>query len=362
MEQCFAQPCPLLSIEPSFQLAALLDTPQPVLALAPMQDVTDLPFWKLMTLFGGADLYFTEYFRVYADSLLDPHILKSITNNPTGQPAIAQMIGNHIPSLVRSARELQKHPVAGIDLNLGCPVPVVYRKNAGGGLLRDVAQIDSILGALRDAIDTKFTVKTRIGFDDPAVFEDLLSVYASHSIDLLTVHGRTVEEKYRSTVHYDYIARAVEVMPCPVLANGNVVSAQKAQFVLQETSARGLMIGRGAIRNPWLFQQIRQQQRGEPLFIPRGLDVLAYVYALYEMRSNPDMREVSHIQQMKKYLNYIGLGVEPSGRFLHEIRRVNTKADFFRLCHEFLDHSEPMPMEPFDIPLKSTDFMCGAHS
>ncbi|MEI6873288.1 MAG: tRNA-dihydrouridine synthase, partial [Verrucomicrobiota bacterium] len=179
--------------------------------------------------------------------------------------------------------------------------------------------------------------------------------------DLLTVHGRTVEEKYRSTVHYDYIARAVEVMPCPVLANGNVVSAQKAQFVLQETSARGLMIGRGAIRNPWLFQQIRQQQRGEPLFIPRGKDVLAYVYALYEMRANPDVREISHIQQMKKYLNYIGLGVEPSGRFLHEIRRVNTSADFFRLCHEFLDHSEPMPMEPFDIPLKSTDFMCGEH-
>lgn len=332
-----------------------------MLALAPMQDVTDLPFWRLISSYEGADLYFTEYFRVHPDSVLDPAILKSITHNPTGRPVIAQMIGNHIPSLIRCARELQKHPVAGIDLNLGCPVPVVYRKNAGGGLLRDRAQIDSILGALREVIDTRFTVKTRIGFDDPGVFEDLLGVYSKHSLDLLSVHGRTVAEKYRSTVHYDYIARAVEVMACPVLANGNVVSAAKARFVLEQTSAWGLMIGRGVIRNPWLFRQIRQALRGEPLFVPVGRDVLAYIDALYEMRLNPEIREVSHIQQMKKYLNYIGLGVEPSGRFLHDIRRVNTRADFFRLCHEFLDHNEPMLLEPFDIPFKSSDFMCGEH-
>jgi tRNA-dihydrouridine synthase len=326
-----------------------------------MQDVTDLPFWRLISSYEGADLYFTEYFRVHPDSVLDPAILKSITHNPTGRPVIAQMIGNHIPSLIRCARELQEHPVAGIDLNLGCPVPVVYRKNAGGGLLRDPAQIDGILGALRDAIDTRFTVKTRIGFEDPAVFEELLAIYSKHSLDLLSVHGRTVAEKYRSTVHYDYIARAVEVMRCPVLANGNVISAAKARFVLEQTSARGLMIGRGVIRNPWLFRQIRQGLRGEPIFVPVGRDVLAYIDALYEMRLNPEIREVSHVQQMKKYLNYIGLGVEPSGRFLHDIRRVNTRADFFRLCHEFLDHNDPMPLEPFDIPFKASDFMCGEH-
>jgi tRNA-dihydrouridine synthase len=92
-----------------------LAQPEPVLALAPMQDVTDLPFWRLMTLYGGADLYFTEYFRVHPDSLLTPSILSSITDNPTGRPAIAQLIGNHIPSLVRAARELQNHPIAAVD-------------------------------------------------------------------------------------------------------------------------------------------------------------------------------------------------------------------------------------------------------
>jgi tRNA-dihydrouridine synthase len=112
---------------------SLLDGSAAILALAPMQDVTDLPFWRLMANYGGADLYFTEYFRVHATSNLDKNILYSITENPTGKPAIAQMIGNDIPSLVRTARELQQYPIAAVDLNLGCPAPVVYRKCAGGG-------------------------------------------------------------------------------------------------------------------------------------------------------------------------------------------------------------------------------------
>lgn len=331
----------------------------PMLALAPMQDVTDLPFWRLMTRFGGADIYFTEYFRVYESSVLDRNILKSVTENPTSRPVVAQMIGNDIPSLVRTACELQQHPVAAIDLNLGCPAPVVYRKCAGGGLLREPERVDAILGALRDSIQISFTVKTRIGFDSPDVFEKLLPIFAKHSLDLLTVHGRTVKEMYRTEVHYDYIARAVTQLSCPVLANGNIYSAQKASDVLSSTGARGLMIGRGAIRNPWLFHQIRQHQRGETLFVPRGFEVFSYVQALYDAVCSPEVREIAHVQKMKKYLNYLGVGVEPTGQFLHQVRRVTTKADFFRVCQEFLDHDQPMPLEPYLLPLKETDLMAG---
>src|SRR6185436_13108566 len=129
--------------------------------------------------------------------------------------------------------------------------------------------------------------KTRIGFDSPAVFEELLPIFTKHSIDLLTVHGRTVAEMYRSEVHYDYIARAVEAVPCPVIANGNIYSAEKAAEVLEVTRARGLMIGRGAIRNPWMFHQIRQHRRGDTMFIPRGRDVLEYLRALYDAVCTP---------------------------------------------------------------------------
>src|SRR5215475_8611557 len=120
----------------------LLKRTSPILALAPMQDVTDLPFWRLMTRYGGADVYYTEYFRVHAVSHLEKWILESITKNPTGRPAIAQMIGNDIPSLVRAAKELQQYPIVAVDLNLGCPAPIVYRKCAGGGLLREPRRVD----------------------------------------------------------------------------------------------------------------------------------------------------------------------------------------------------------------------------
>jgi tRNA-dihydrouridine synthase B len=361
---------------------------QPVLALAPMQDVTDLPFWRLMARYGGADVYYTEYFRVHATSQLEKYILRSIEENPTGKPVIAQMIGNDVPALVRTAQELQRLPIVAVDLNLGCPAPVVYRKCAGGGLLREPKRVDAILGALRDAIEPpcRFTVKTRLGFDSPDVFDELLPIFARHGLDLLTVHGRTVAEMYRTTVHYEFIARAVEAMPCPVLANGNVYSAAKAQEILNVTSAAGLMIGRGAIRNPWLFDQIRLSRnaagsgtaasiaaldsggaanaldhRGPagqsraavpaavpgPSAVPRGHDVLAYVRALYDAVCSPDVKESAQVQKMKKYLNYIAAGAEPTGKFLNDIRRVSTRADFFRVCEEFLDHDQPMPLEPF---------------
>ena len=351
----------LARVDPRTEFQTLLRSDAPILALAPMQDVTDLPFMRLISGYGNADVYFTEYFRVLPHSRLDRHILASITQNPTGRPVIAQMIGNDIEALVRTARELQQHPVAAIDLNLGCPVPIVYRKCAGGGLLRDPARIDQILGALREAIAIPFTVKTRIGFDHADIFDqELLPIFARHSLDLLTVHARTVKEMYRSAPRYDFIARAVAAMPCPVLANGNIYSANKAAEVLDLTSARGLMIGRGVIRNPWLFRQIREQRSGAPVFRPSGRDVLHYVRALYQAVSKPDIRESAQIHNMKKYLNFIGLGVEPTGQFLHGIRRATNRTDLFALCRQFLDHDDPMPLEPFAIALNPTDVMAGA--
>lgn len=351
-----------LTWNPTSGLKTLLAQEGPLLALAPMQDVTDLPFMRLMARYGGPDLFYTEYFRVHATSNLEKPILRSITENDTGRPVIAQMIGNDIPALVRTARELQEHPVAAIDLNLGCPAPVVYRKCAGGGLLREPKRIDGILGALREAIEIPFTVKTRIGFDDPNVFEELLRIFARHNIDLLTVHARTVAEMYRSEVHYEFIARAASELPFRVLANGNIYSAEKADEVLKITGARGLMIGRGAIRNPWLFTQIRQRGRGEALFAARGRDVLNYLRDLYETtKPAVDFRESAQVQKMKKYTNFIGVGVDPDGKFLHEIRRVATEGEFFKVCEEFMNHDEPMRLEPFALQLGERDVMAGEH-
>ena len=322
---------------------------RPLLALAPMQDITDLPFMRLLHQYGGPDVYYTEYFRVHSTSSLDRKILRSIREHETGKPVIAQMIGNEIPSMVRTAQALEALPVCAVDLNLGCPAPVVYKKCAGGGLLADPKRVDRLLGGLRAGIRGCFTVKTRIGFDHTRDYQTILGHFCRHEIDLLTVHGRTVMEGYRSEVHYDFIKSAVDRLSCPVIANGNINSVQLARQVVEETGAAGLMIGRAAIRNPWIFQQIRDDFDGLPAFVPQGRDVLEYVRRLFEAVRPPELGDQAHVRKMKKYLNFIGTGAEPTGRFLHDIRRTDSVASFFKVCRDYLDHSEPMPLTPFQM-------------
>ena len=309
-----------------------------------MQDVTTLEFMRVVARYGGPEVYWTEYFRVHGDSRPEKWILQSITENPTGRPVVAQMIGNDIPALVRTAKLLQQYPIAAIDLNLGCPAPIVYRKCAGGGLLREPARIDAILGALRDAVTVPFTVKTCLGFESSAEFDALLPLFAKHPIDLLTVHARTVVQMYRPGVRYDLIAMAARELKCPVLANGNIYSAAQAKQLLAETGVRGLMIGRGAIRNPWLFDQICSALAGEPGKLPTGRDVLAYIHELWDNEITPGVKESAQVQRMKKFMNFIGEGAP--GKFLFEIRRVETTADFWRICESFFDHDRPLSLEP----------------
>jgi tRNA-dihydrouridine synthase len=104
------------------------------------------------------------------------------------------------------------------------------------------------------------------------------------------------------------------------------------------------MIGRGAIRNPWLFDQIRAQQRGGKIKLPVGRDVLNYIHELWDAEITPGVRESSQVQRMKKFMNFIGEGVREN--FLHEIRRVKNTASFWDVCEEFLNHDEPMTLEP----------------
>ncbi len=324
--------------------------PGPLTALAPMQDVTDLPFMRVIAHYGAPDYYFTEFFRVHAQSRPEKHIVRSIVENRTGRPVFAQLIGEHIPDMVRTVRELLAHPVAGIDLNMGCPAPKVYKKNVGGGLLRDPDKIDSLLGALRDAVPGLFTVKMRIGFDGTEHFERVLGLINKHGVDLLSLHGRTVKEGYRSEVHYDFIAAAVRTVRCPVLANGNITSAARAAAVLRETGAAGVMMGRHAIRNPWIFRQTREHLAGRALFQPTLADVHDYVRFLYAETNHPGLPECAHVAKMKKYLNFVGQSVDPQGAFLHDMRRAMSEAELFAVCARHLlgaAAARPFALEPY---------------
>lgn len=317
-------------------LPAPISAGQPLTALAPMQDVTDLAFMGVIAHYGAPDYFFTEFFRVHSQSRPEKHILRSIDENATGRPVFAQLIGEEIHHMTRTVDELLKHPVAGIDLNLGCPAPKVYKKNVGGGLLREPEKIGQILTALRAAVPGLFTVKMRIGFEDTRHFDQILDLINEHRVDLLSVHGRTVKEMYRSEVHYDFIGHAVSRARCPVLANGNIISATKAAEVVGSTKAAGVMIGRHAIRNPWIFRQCREQFSGETPGKITLADVREYIERLFHATRHANIPERAHVNKMKKYLNFVGQSVDPAGAFLHDMRRTEDAAALFAVCDRHL--------------------------
>jgi tRNA-dihydrouridine synthase len=189
----------------------------------------------------------------------------------------------------------------------------------------------------------------RIGFDDTAPFERMLDLVNAHRVDLLSVHGRTVKEMYRSDVHYDFIAHAAARARCPVLANGNITSASRAATVLGETRAAGVMIGRHAIRNPWIFRQCREQFAGLPVTQLTLEDVRDYVDRLYRATEVPGLAERYHVNKMKKYLNFVGQSVDPAGAFLHDMRRTETETELFSVCdrHLLAEPTREFSAEPY---------------
>jgi tRNA-dihydrouridine synthase B len=342
----------VVSCPPYFSLPDSLVAGQWPTALAPMQDVTGLPFMEVVSRRGAPDFFFTEFLRVHTHSKIDEDILASITKNPTSQPVFAQLIGENIDDLRRTVREFKQHPAAGIDLNLGCPAPRVFKKNVGGGLLRTPQRISEILKMLREEVDTLLTVKMRIGFEDDRFFSELLEIMNESNVDLLSLHARTVLGGYRSKPSYLHVEKAVKTLNCPVMLNGNVSTPSVAIQLRNSTGAHGVMIGRSAIRNPWIFRQIRESQAGKSIFRPKLGDVYEYVHDLYLSLIKPGVEERKSVARMKKFLNFVGLSVDPDGKFLYEMRRASTKSDLFRVCSSYLldngKESQFYNIQPFD--------------
>ncbi|MFN5242089.1 MAG: tRNA-dihydrouridine synthase family protein [Aphanizomenon sp.] len=326
-----------------------LEKDLPFTALAPMQDVTNLWFMKVISQYGSPDYFFTEYFRVNDTSRLNRGILAAITENDTGRPVFAQMIGESIPDLVRTAKELCKYNIAGVDLNMGCPAPRIYRKNVGGGLLREPEKVDRILGELRAAVnDRPLTVKMRLGFESTDNFYQILDIINHHNIDLLSLHGRTVKDMYHGAVKYDLIAEAVRRVHCPVMANGNINSAKTALEVLSQTGAAGVMVGRWAIGNPWLFHQIRQALEGKEITPVPLVEVRNYIDCLWKTPTASTMPERARVGYLKMFLNYIALSIDTEGDFLRLMRRAQNEVELFSICDRFLlvDVTQTLALAP----------------
>ncbi len=275
-----------------------------LLVLAPMQDVTDPAFMRTLARVGSLpDLFVTPYFRSTPTTCaLAEQNLRCIEGNETGVPIEAQLAGNDAAALVRDARHLLTLPVCGINLNAGCPSPLVNRHGAGAGLLREPDNFRAVLQALRHAVPGgKFSVKCRLGWAEDTEFEALLALLAEAQPDMLTVHARTRKDLYGGTPRFEHVSRAVRTMSCPVLANGDLQTPEQVLRCLEDTGAAGVMIGRGAVRNPFIFRQLRGGAA------PTRAEMREYYRILVEETGRilfGIRTEKGHCNRMKKYLAF----------------------------------------------------------
>ncbi len=276
------------------------------LALAPMQDVTDIAFMRtLHRIHSLPDFFVTAYFRSTPTTCaLAEANLRCIDENETGIPVLAQLAGSEEKPLLRDAEMLLNRPgVAGINLNAGCPSPLVNRHGAGAGLLRDIPRFSRILNALRTALPIgSFSVKCRLGWENaPQEFPRILECLHEANPDEAGIHARTRRQLYGGTPDFSYVSQAVSHLICPVLANGDLNTTEQVRQCLAATGAAGVMLGRGAVRNPYLFRELKG---GPP---PTQEEMRQYYAILMEETGRVLLHkrtEKGHCNRMKKYLAF----------------------------------------------------------
>ncbi len=247
------------------------DRPTPrLLLLAPMEGLLDHRLRDVLTRAGGVDRCVSEFIRV-TGHLVPDHVLRRRlpeldhgSRTPAGTPVRAQLLGSDPACLADNAAALARLGAEGIDLNFGCPARTVNRHRGGAALLEEPELIGAIVAAVRRAVPPGVPVsaKMRLGLRDESRMLDCARAIAAGGAGELVVHARTRDDGYRPPARWDRIARIREAVPVPVVANGDVWTADDARRCLAETGCDALMLGRGLVADPWLARAIRRP--GEP--------------------------------------------------------------------------------------------------
>lgn len=292
--------------------------------LAPMAGVTDLPF-RLLCREMGAGLVCMEmvsakaiyYHNKNTESLLELH--------PGELPASLQLFGSDPEILASMAAKIQERPYSFIDLNMGCPVPKVVNNGEGSALMRNPALTEKILTAMVKAVDKPVTVKIRKGFNDVSVNAvEIAKIAESCGVAAVAVHGRTREQYYSGQADWDIIRQVKEAVRIPVIGNGDVDSPEKAASLLEQTGCDGVMIGRAAQGNPWIFREVTHfLESGERLAAPTGEEKKALI--LRHARMELEYKgEYTAVREMRRHLSRYTFGMPNSARFRQDINGMET--------------------------------------
>jgi tRNA-dihydrouridine synthase B len=226
--------------------------------LAPMEDISDYPF-RMICKKAGADVVYSEFISAEALIRNAEKSLNKIYIHPEERPIGIQLYGKRIESMVRAAQIAEEKEPDFIDINFGCPVKKVALKGAGAGLLQDIPTMIHICQAVVKHTSLPVTAKTRLGWDaNSIVICEAAKQMEDAGIEAIAVHARTRSQGYKGEADWSWITKTKEAVNIPVIGNGDIVAPQQVKAMFDDTGCDAVMIGRGAIHMPWIFNQAKR--------------------------------------------------------------------------------------------------------
>ena len=305
----------------------------PLYVLAPLAGFTDLPFRSVVKKFG-ADLTVSEMLSSNALAHGSQKTLHMLQKAPNEDPYSVQIAGSDVDIVHRAVEILNEQDgIDIIDLNCGCPVPKVVSHGSGSSLLLDLPLMGEIIQTIKKYSNKDMTsVKIRLGFEKKNHIEIAKKVQESGA-DFLVVHGRTRAGKFKAKVDYDAIKEIKEVLDIPVIANGDIDSYEKAQWVLEHTGADGVMIGRGAVGAPWIFHQLKTGQKEIDPLIKHQI-ILEHFDKMIEFYGERG------VMMFRKHTHTYSKGYRGASALRNEVNRIVDVKEYRDVIDDFFKNNE----------------------
>ncbi len=309
----------------------------PPLVLSPMAGVTDVSFRRLVKQCGGVGLTVSEFISVEGLTRNNPKSKRQMRFFEDERPYAVQIFGGQ-PERMRMAALMAEEIGADIlDVNCGCPAPKVVKHGGGSGLLRDLPRLETILKEIKKAITIPLTVKIRAGFYDHTINAvETARLAEACGAEHIALHGRTKEQGYKGLADWDLVRQVKEAVSVPVSGSGDVTTIEDAFRKWDETNCDGVLIGRGAMANPWIFRQIEDAIAGRVPFQPTLADkrdvLLEYFDSLRE-----DMPELPAIGRMKQLAGQFTRGLTGGSRFRQTVYHSHSVEEVLDRIEEYFE-------------------------
>ena len=298
------------------------------LILAPMAGVTDLPF-RLLCSRQGVGLCCMEMVSAKAILYKNKNTESLLEIHKDEGPVSLQLFGSDPKILSEMAKKIEERPFSVLDINMGCPVPKVVNNGEGSALMKNPKLVEEIVSSVVKAVQKPVTVKIRKGFDEEHVNAvEIAKIVEAAGAAAVAVHGRTREQYYAGEADWEIIAKVKQAVSIPVIGNGDVVDGPSAKALLTQTGCDGIMVGRAAQGNPWIFRGIEHYLRtGEVQERPTGKEVYDTILSHAEMEL-AHKGEYTAVREMRKHISWYTAGY-PNSAALR--RRINAMESFEEL-------------------------------